>query len=152
MLSRKTTDLGVGLFVLIGVCALLFLAFKSSNLGQSLSDNTYQIFANFDNVGTLKVRAPVKSAGVAIGRVADIRFDQENLNARVTLEISASYRLPDDTTALIMTSGLLGEQFISIEYGIETSLIPPGGKIHQVQSALSIEKLISKFLFENPSK
>lgn len=149
MLSRKTTDIGVGLFVVLGLAALLFLAVKSSNFGSTLTGNTYRIYANFTNIGTLKPRAPVKASGVAIGRVAEIGFDQDSLSARVALDINEQYQLPDDSTALIMTSGLLGEQFISIEYGIESTPIAPGGRVTQVQSALSIEKLISKFLFES---
>ena len=152
MLIRKATDIGAGLFVILGVIALLALAFKASNVGAVSLGSTYAISANFENIGSLKVRAPVKASGVVIGRVSSIAFDTENLNAKVVLDIDEQYPLPDDTMALIMTSGLLGEQFISMEYGIEEDVIPPGGTIHQVQSAISLEKLISKFIFETSSK
>ena len=152
MLARKVTDIGVGVFILLGIAGLFFLAFKASNLGNTALGNTYQISANFENIGTLKRRAPVKISGVVIGRVSDIFFDQENLNAKVLLDIATEYQLPEDSTALIMTSGLLGEQFISLEYGIEEARIPPGGHIYQVQSAISLEKLISKFMFESSAK
>jgi phospholipid/cholesterol/gamma-HCH transport system substrate-binding protein len=114
-MSRKLLDLWVGVFVALGVASLLFLALKVGNLATANFSETYPLTANFVNIGGLKVRAPVKSAGVVVGRVGDIRFDPETYEAVVTFNIDGRYRFPKDTFALILTSGLLGEQYVGLD-------------------------------------
>lgn len=148
-MDRKTLDLWVGLFVLAGLAALLVLAMKAGNLSASdVSSNTYRINAAFDNIGSLKVRAPVKAAGVVVGRVADIRFDNGNYNALVTLHIDHRYAFPRDTSAAIMTSGLLGEQYIALSAGGDTTMLKDGDKLKVTQSAVVLEQLIGQMLYE----
>ncbi|MCF8178803.1 MAG: outer membrane lipid asymmetry maintenance protein MlaD [Sulfuritalea sp.] len=147
-MSRTTLDLWVGFFVAVGLGALLFLALKVGNMASSTSGDAYAIQAKFDNIGGLKVRGAVKSAGVVVGRVSDIHFDPEAYQAVVTIRIDARYRFPRDTFATINTSGLLGEQYIGLEVGGDTAMLKEGDKIKKTQSAVVLEKLISQFMFD----
>jgi phospholipid/cholesterol/gamma-HCH transport system substrate-binding protein len=151
-MNRKVMDLWVGVFVAIGFAAVLFLALKVSNFSASSFASTYEITATFDNIGGLKVRGPVKSAGVVVGRVADIQFDPQTYEAKVLLRIDSQYQFPRDTFASILTSGLLGEQYIGLDAGGDERMIPPGGKVAKTQSAIVLEKLISQFLFNKASE
>ena len=151
-MNRKVMDLWVGVFVAISFVAILFLALRVSNFSASSFASTYQLTARFDNIGGLKVRGPVKSAGVVVGRVADISFDPQTYEANVTLKIDSQYQFPKDTFASILTSGLLGEQYIGLDAGGEEQMLPPGGKIAKTQSAIVLEKLISQFLFNKASE
>ncbi len=147
MMKRKTLDLWVGVFVAIGLGALLFLALKVGNLASFSAEETYLVKANFDNIGGLKKRAPVKSAGVVVGRVEDIGFDTETYEATVAMAIDKRYEFPKDTSAKILTSGLLGEQYIGLTAGGDTAKLKNGDKIKITQSAVVLENLISQFLF-----
>jgi phospholipid/cholesterol/gamma-HCH transport system substrate-binding protein len=151
-MNRKVMDLWVGIFVAISFAAVLFLALKVSNFSASSFASTYEITAKFDNIGGLKVRGPVKSAGVVVGRVADIRFDPQTYEANVVLRIDSQFAFPRDTFASILTSGLLGEQYIGLDAGGDERMIPPGGKLAKTQSAIVLEKLISQFLFNKASE
>ncbi|MGH8750970.1 MAG: outer membrane lipid asymmetry maintenance protein MlaD [Burkholderiales bacterium] len=147
-MERKTLDLWVGAFVVGGIFALFMLAFKVGNLASfSLSDDSYVLYANFENIGGLKVRAPVKSAGVVVGRVADIRFDNKDYVARVTLSVDKRYQFPKDTFASILTSGLLGEQYLGLDPGGDSAYLKAGDTVAKTQSAVVLEKLIGQFLF-----
>jgi phospholipid/cholesterol/gamma-HCH transport system substrate-binding protein len=146
-MERTTLDLWVGLFVAAGIAALLFLALKVGNIGGLESGSTYTIHAQFDNIGGLKVKAPVKSAGVVVGRVAEIRFDNESYQAEAVLAMSSQYRFPKDTSASIMTSGLLGEQYVSIEAGADDKMLATGDKLKITQGAVVLENLIGQFLY-----
>lgn len=148
-MNRATLDLWVGIFVAIGLGALLFLGLKVGNLTFASAGETYQLHAKFDNIGGLKVRAPVKSAGVVVGRVSEIKFDPVAYVAVVTMLIDKRYQFPRDTFATINTSGLLGEQYISFEVGGDTAMLKDGDFIKKTQSAVVLEKLISQFLFSN---
>ena len=147
MMKRKTLDLWVGVFVAIGLGALLFLALKVGNLASFSAAETYLVKANFDNIGGLKKRAPVKSAGVVVGRVEDIVFDTEAYEATVAFSIDKRYEFPKDTSAKILTSGLLGEQYIGLTAGGDTAKLKSGDKLKITQSAVVLENLISQFLF-----
>lgn len=151
-MNRSIVDLWVGIFVAIGIAALLFLALKVGNLSSAHLSESYELTAKFDNIGGLKVRGPVKSAGVVVGRVADIQFDAKTYEAVVTLKIDQRYRFPKDTFAAIYTSGLLGEQFIGLDVGGEEKLLNPGDAIGKTQSAVVLEKLISQFLFNKAAE
>ena len=146
-MSRTTLDLWVGFFVAVGLGALLFLALKVGNMASASSGDTYAIQAKFDNIGGLKVRGAVKSAGVVVGRVSEIRFDPEAYVAVVTINLDARYKFPRDTFATINTSGLLGEQYIGFEIGGDTAMLKAGDPIKKTQSAVVLEKLISQFMF-----
>jgi phospholipid/cholesterol/gamma-HCH transport system substrate-binding protein len=145
-MERSMLDLWVGIFVCAGIGALLVLALKVGNMSLS-QDDTYQIYANFENIGGLKPRAPVKSAGVVVGRVAEITFNNDRYTARVALRIKKDYKFPKDTTASILTSGLLGEQYIGLEGGGDDKMLAQDETIKLTQSAVVLEKLISQFLF-----
>ncbi|TRZ90935.1 MAG: outer membrane lipid asymmetry maintenance protein MlaD [Rhodocyclaceae bacterium] len=151
-MSRTTLDLWVGFFVAVGLGALLFLALKVGNLASSSSGETYAIQARFDNIGGLKVRGAVKSAGVVVGRVTEIRFDPEAYLALVTIQVDARYKFPRDTFATINTSGLLGEQYIGFEVGGDTEMLKAGDTIKKTQSAVVLEKLISQFMFNKAAE
>lgn len=151
-MSRDKVDLWVGLFVLLGAAALVFLALKAGNLNSFSFGQTYRITANFDNIGGLKARAPVKSAGVVVGRVADIAFDDKMYQGVVVLDLDSRYRFPTDSSAKILTSGLLGEQYIGIEPGGEDKNFATGDKIRYTQSAVVLENLISQFLYGKASE
>ena len=147
-MERSTLDLWVGLFVVGGIGALLILALKVGNMSSTVSaGETYQLTANFDNIGGLKPRAPVKSAGVVVGRVAEVRFDNDKFVARVVMNIDKAFKFPKDTTASILTSGLLGEQYIGLEGGGDTVNLAGGENIKHTQSAVVLEKLIGQFLY-----
>jgi phospholipid/cholesterol/gamma-HCH transport system substrate-binding protein len=152
-MERSTLDLWVGLFVCAGIAALLILALKVGNMGSvGLGSKSYTVYANFDNIGGLKPRAPVKSAGVVVGRVARIGFDNEKFNARVELNIEEKFKFPKDTNATILTSGLLGEQYIGLEAGGDTANLANGDTIKLTQSAVVLEKLISQFLYSKAAE
>lgn len=147
-MQRKTLDIWVGLFVLLGALALLFLALKAGNMSSfSFNEKTYKVSAKFDNIGSLKVRAAVKSAGVVVGRVAAIQFDDQNFQANVVLELNQQYKFPEDSSIKILTSGLLGEQFIGIEPGGDENNLKDGETVKYTQSAIVLENLISQFLY-----
>jgi phospholipid/cholesterol/gamma-HCH transport system substrate-binding protein len=147
MMKRKALDLWVGVFVAIGLGALLFLALKVGNLASFSAAETYLVKANFDNIGGLKKRAPVKSAGVVVGRVEDIVFDTETYEARVEFSIDKRYEFPKDTSAKILTAGLLGEQYVGLAAGGDTAKLKNGDTLKITQSAVVLENLISQFLF-----
>lgn len=146
-MQRSTMDLWVGVFVAAGLAAMLFLALKVGNLASANLSESYLIKARFDNIGGLKVRAPVKSAGVVVGRVKNIDFDAERYQAIVALEVDKRYQFPRDTFATILTSGLLGEQYVGLEAGGDTEVLKAGEDIKKTQSAVVLEKLISQFMF-----
>ena len=147
MMSRTALDLWVGIFVAIGFAALAFLAFKVANFSALNASETYRIEAPFDNIGGLKVRAPVKSAGVLIGRVQAIRFDNDSYRALVQMEIDKRFEFPADSSASILTSGLLGEQYIGLDAGADVEPLKDGDRGLLTQSAVVLEKLIGQFLF-----
>ncbi len=151
-MSRTTLDLWVGFFVAVGLSALLFLALKVGNLASTSSGETYPIYAKFDNIGGLKVRGAVKSAGVVVGRVTEIRFDPEAYLGVVTIQVDARYKFPRDTFATINTSGLLGEQYVGFEVGGDTAMLNAGDTIKKTQSAVVLEKLISQFMFNKAAE
>jgi len=147
-MNRKIIDLWVGIFVAIGLAALVFLALKVGNLLTTSEERTgYQVEARFDNIGNLKPRAPVKSAGVVVGRVESIRLDDKTYEGVARLHIYSHYQFPRDTIAAIFTSGLLGEQFVGLEAGGDTVMLKDEERIRKTQSAVQLEKLISQFMF-----
>ncbi len=149
MVRTKTLviEFAVGVFMIMGIAALVFLALQVSGLTRISAVDAYQIQAKFDNIGNLKVRAPVTVAGVVVGRVADIDFDSDDYQAVVTMNIDPKYQiLPTDTSASILTAGLLGEKYIGLEPGADDSVLTQGGEIEFTQSALVLEQLIGKFL------
>lgn len=146
-MKKNSLDFWVGLFVITGFVALLFLALKAGNMSSFSFSKTYSVTARFDNIGGLKPRAPVKSAGVVVGRVAAINFDDKTYQATVTLNIEDNFHFPKDSSAKILTSGLLGEQYIGIEAGGDEQSLAQGSKITQTQSAIVLESLISQFLY-----
>lgn len=155
-MNRAVLDLWVGLFVAIGLVAIVFLALKVGNLNTFHSDGGYQLEARFSNIGGLKVRAPIKSAGVVVGRVEAIRLDPATYEGVVTLKILNEFKFPKDTIATIFTSGLLGEQYLGLEAGGDPIFLENGQTVSKAQSAVVLEKLLSQFLFskaqEGPSK
>jgi len=151
-MNRSTIDLWVGVFVVLGLAGLLFLALKVGNLASFSTSQTYQVQARFANIGGLKVRAPVKSAGVVVGRVADIRFDNESYEAIVMVNLDAAYQFPRDTTAKILTSGILGEQYVGLEAGGDGVMLKNGDRLRLTQSAVVLENLISQFLFNKAAE
>jgi phospholipid/cholesterol/gamma-HCH transport system substrate-binding protein len=150
-MNRSTIDLWVGIFVTIGLGAIVFLALKVGNLTSLDSKASYRIEANFDNIGGLKLRAPVKAAGVIVGRVESVKLDPKTYEAHVTLKIDNGYQFSKDTIAAILTSGLLGEVYIGLEAGGDPAMLADGGRIGKTQSAIVLEKLISQFLFDKAS-
>ncbi|OGV76902.1 MAG: outer membrane lipid asymmetry maintenance protein MlaD [Methylotenera sp. RIFCSPLOWO2_02_FULL_45_14] len=151
-MERTKIDLWVGVFVALGVAALLGLALKVGNLTSNNLGKTYSVSAAFENVGGLKPNAPVKSAGVVVGRVADIKFDSKTYEAIVNINIDQRYVFPKDTFANIYTAGLLGEQYVGLEAGGEDDSLKNGDKITQTQDAVVLEKMISQFLFSKASE
>ena len=146
-MQRSSNDFWVGLFVMIGAAALLFLALQSANLLSMSFQSSYRVTAKFDNIGGLKPKAAIKSSGVVVGRVASITFDDKSFQARVTLEMENRYAFPKDSSLKILTSGLLGEQYIGIEAGAEEKTLVTGDNISSTQSAVVLENLISQFLY-----
>lgn len=150
-MNRSTIDLWVGIFVTIGFGAIVFLALKVGNLTTLDAKPSYRLEANFDNIGGLKMRAPVKAAGVVVGRVESVRLDPKTYEAVVTLKIDNGYHFSKDSIASILTSGLLGEVYIGLDAGGDTQMLADGGKISKSQSAVVLEKLIGQFLFDKAS-
>ncbi len=150
-MNRATIDLWVGIFVTIGIGAIVFLALKVGNLTSLQNTPTYRIEASFDNIGGLKLRAPVKAAGVVVGRVDVIRFDPKTYQALVGMRIDQGVQFSKDTIASILTSGLLGEVYIGLDSGGDTVMLANGGRISKTQSAVVLEKLIGQFLFDKAS-
>lgn len=149
-MKRQLIEITVGFFVLSGFVALVFLSFRVSNLNSDSVANPYQVNARFDNIGSLKVRAPVTMAGVRIGRVSEIRLDSTSYQAQVVMEISGDFdKLPIDSSASINTQGLLGEQFVSLEPGGQQKYLGDGDRIRLTQSAVVLENLIGQMLFNN---
>lgn len=151
-MTREKTDFWVGLFVLLGAIALVFLALQAGNMSTFSLAPTYQVQAHFDNMGGLKVRAPVKSSGVVVGRVAGVSFDNARYQAVATLDIEQKYEFPSDSSASILTSGLLGEQYIGLTPGGDDKMLGQNSEIQYTQSAVVLEELISKFLYNSASK
>lgn len=152
-MERSTLDLWVGLFVVAGVAALLVLAMKVGNMASiGIGNDSYTIYADFDNIGGLKPRAAVKSAGVVVGRVGSIGFNNQNFRARVELNIESKFKFPKDTNASILTSGLLGEQYIGLDPGGDSNDLANGETIKLTQSAVVLEKLISQFLYSKAAE
>lgn len=155
-MQRSKNDVWVGLFVLVGALALVFLALQSANLLSLSFERGYRVTAKFDNIGGLKPKAAVKSSGVVVGRVESIGFDDKTFQARVQLSMDKRYTFPKDSSLKILTSGLLGEQYIGIEAGADAANLAEGDAISTTQSAVVLENLISQFLYskaaDGPSK
>ena len=151
-MQRSKNDVWVGLFVLVGLAAVLFLALKSANLLQFSWSKDYAVTAKFDNIGGLKKGAAVKSAGVVVGRVANIQFDDESFQAKVSLALQNQYAFPKDGSLKILTSGLLGEQYVGIVAGADEKNLAAGDHIGSTQSAVVLENLISQFLYSKAAE
>jgi phospholipid/cholesterol/gamma-HCH transport system substrate-binding protein len=151
-MHRKSIDVWVGLFVLLGALSLLFLALKAGNMRTISFSKTYAITGKFDNIGGLKPQSPVKSAGVVVGRVGDIAFDDKSFQAIVRLDLNPAYKFPKDSSLKILTSGLLGEQYIGIEAGGDTNNLVEGDRITRTQSAAVLEDLINQFIYSKASE
>lgn len=148
-MSRATLDLWVGVFVALGIAALVLLALKVSNASTSFrAEKEYMVFADFENIGSLKAGAPVRSSGVMVGRVDSVTFDSRKYVARIVLKIDERYPFPKDTTAAVLTSGLLGEQYVGLEAGGDDNMLKDGDVIRITQSAVVLEKLIGQVLFD----
>ena len=150
-MKRAAMDFWVGLFISVGIAAIVFLAVYVSSVNTIFASATYTLNAQFENIGGLKARAPVKSAGVIIGRVNRVQFDTDRFLAQVTLEINNTYKFSRDTSAEILTSGLLGEQYIALTSGGDTENLKSGDTIEHTSSAIVLERLISQFLFSKAS-
>jgi phospholipid/cholesterol/gamma-HCH transport system substrate-binding protein len=148
-MGRSKNDVWVGLFVLLGVAALLFLALQTANLLTLSWQPTYRLTANFDNIGGIKPKAAVRSAGVLVGRVADISFDDERFQARIGLDMDARFHFPRDSSLKILTSGLLGDQYIGVEPGADDKNLAAGDNVTRTQSAVVLENLIGQFLYNS---
>ncbi len=151
-MARSTIDLWVGLFMVVGFGALTILALKVGNTGSFTGNETYQLSATFTNIGGLKPRAAVKSAGVVVGRVAGISFDNEKFMAKVAMNIETRYKFPKDSSASILTAGLLGEQYVGLDGGAEDALLAGGDAVKLTQSAVVLEKLISQFMYSKAAE
>ena len=148
-MPRSKNDLWVGLFVLLGLASLAFLALQSANLLSLNFQRGYHVSAYFDNIGGLKPKAAVRSAGVVVGRVARIGFDDERFQARIELDMDPRFHFPKDSSLKILTSGLLGDQYIGIEPGADDKNLAPGDNVSATQSAVVLENLISQFLYNS---
>ncbi|MFP5390253.1 MAG: outer membrane lipid asymmetry maintenance protein MlaD [Gammaproteobacteria bacterium] len=151
-MHRKSIDVWVGLFVVLGMAALVFLALKAGNMSTLSFSKTYAVTGKFDNIGGLKPQAPVKSAGVVVGRVGEIKFDDKSYQALVTLELETGYKFPKDSSLKILTAGLLGEQYIGIEAGGDTNNLVDGDRISRTQSAAVLEDLINRFIYSKAAE
>ncbi len=151
-MERTTLDLWVGLFVVAGLAAVLVLAMKVGNLSTFNMSESYNLQAEFDNIGGLKSRSPVKSAGVVVGRVTAITFDNKTFRARVSMVIDKRYQFPKDTFAKILTAGLLGEQYVGLDPGGDDQVLKGGDQVAKTQSAVVLENLISSFLYSKASE
>ncbi len=145
-MTKRGIETLVGLFVLLGMAAVVFLALKAANLGSFSGGDTYVLQARFDNIGGLKVRAPVRSAGVTVGRVTGIALDGKTFQGVVSLSIERAYQFPKDSAAKILTAGLLGDQYVGLEPGGDDKNLAPGDTVAQTQSAVVLENLIGQFL------
>lgn len=145
-MKRSIIDLWVGIFVAIGLASVTFLALKVANLTPQSDSNSYTLIAEFDNIGGLKVKAPVKSSGVVVGRVSNIELDTQRYVARATLTLDGQYHFSRDTSAEILTAGLLGEQYVGLVQGGEEENLKPGDRVQLTSSALVLEQLIGKFM------
>ena len=147
-MNTRTLEIAVGLFVAAGLAALFMLAMKVSNLATYGGEEGYLVSASFDNIGGLKVRSPVSASGVRVGQVVDISYDAEGYEARVSMSIEPQYdKFPIDTAASVLTSGLLGEQFIGLQPGAEEEYLQAGSEIELTQSALVLEQIVGQFLY-----
>lgn len=146
-MQRSKNDFWVGLFVMLGAVALVFLALQSANLLSLNFQSGYRVVAKFDNIGGLKPKAAVRSAGVVVGRVESIAFDDKSYQARVTLSLEKRYAFPKDSSLKILTSGLLGEQYIGVEAGADEQNLADGDSVGSTQSAVVLENLIGQFLY-----
>ena len=151
-MQKNRNDVWVGLFVLVGTLALLFMALKAANLLQVNFQPTYEVRARFDNIGGLKVNAAVKSAGVVVGRVQRVALDPQRFQAEVVLAMDSAYACPKDSSLKILTSGLLGEQYVGIQAGYDEAVLKAGDVVSETQSAVVLENLISQFLFNQAAK
>ncbi len=145
-MGKRSIEILVGLFVLLGMLGLVFLALQAANLGQVGGGDTYAVQARFDNIGGLKVRAPVRSAGVTVGRVTAISLDGKTFQGVVTMQIDRAFQFPKDSAAKILTAGLLGDQYVGMEPGGDDANLAPGETVAQTQSAVVLENLIGQFL------
>jgi phospholipid/cholesterol/gamma-HCH transport system substrate-binding protein len=145
-MAKKGIEVLVGLFVLLGILGLVFLSLKAANLGSIGGSDVYAVTARFDNIGGLKVRAPVRSAGVVVGRVKAVSLDAKTFQGVVTLEIERRYEFPKDTAAKILTAGLLGDQYVGLDPGGDDKNLAPGDNVAQTQSAVVLENLIGQVL------
>lgn len=145
-MSKRGIETLVGLFVLLGMAGLLFLALKAANLTSFGTNQGYTVTARFDNIGGLKPRSAIRSAGVVVGRVTSIGLDPKSFQGVVTMEIDAKIQFPKDSSAKILTAGLLGDQYIGIEPGVADENLADGGRISQTQSAVVLENLIGQFI------
>ncbi len=152
MHNTKTQDTLVGLFVACGIAALFFMAMQISNLSSFTKPDAYSVLAHFENSGGLKIKSLVSVAGVPIGRVANISIDHDSYESVVEMHIESQYQLPDDTSASIFTSGLLGEQYVSMEPGGSEEFLQPGGIIDITQPAIVLEEVIGQFLFKSSAE
>ena len=151
--KNRSLEFYVGIFVVLGFAAMLFMALQAANLGSfTFGHKSYTVTAAFDNIGGLKPRAAVKSAGVVVGRVQTVVFDPETFQARVTMAIDAAYPFPTDSSAKILTAGLLGEQYVGIEPGADEENLKTGSEIRRTQSAVVLETLISQFMYNTAEK
>jgi phospholipid/cholesterol/gamma-HCH transport system substrate-binding protein len=151
-MGRKGIETLVGVFVLLGMLAVVFLALKAANLASFSVGSTYALTAKFDNIGGLKVRAPVKSAGVTVGRVTSIALDPQSFQGLVMIEVDSRVKFPNDTSAKILTSGLLGDQYIGLEPGGSDKNLAGGDQIKMTQSAVVLENLIGQFLYNRAAE
>lgn len=151
-MQRGMLDLWVGVFVMAGLAALVVLALKVGNMGSFSAPESYTVFAEFENIGGLKARSPVKSAGVVVGRVNGIEFDTQTYKARVRLDIEKRYPFSKDTSASVLTAGLLGEQYVGLETGADTAMLKDQDRITLTQSAVVLEKLIGQFLYSKAAE
>src|SRR3954470_1860389 len=151
-MTKKGTETLVGLFVLLGMAGLVFLSLKAANLASFGTRDSYTVVARFDNIGGLKARSPVRSAGVTVGRVTSITLDPKTYQGLVTMELDKSVQFPKDSSAKILTSGLLGDQYVGIEPGAEEKTLGAGDEIKQTQSAVVLENLIGQFLFNKAAE
>jgi phospholipid/cholesterol/gamma-HCH transport system substrate-binding protein len=151
-MGKRNLEILVGLFVLLGALAVAFLSLKAANLASFTLDSTYRLTARFDNVGGLKIRAPVKSAGVTVGRISSIIFDDKNFQGVVTLEVERRYQFPADTSAKILTTGLLGDQYVGLDPGADDKSLQPNDSIKITQSAVVLENLIGQMLYSKAAE
>ncbi|HCJ51623.1 MAG: outer membrane lipid asymmetry maintenance protein MlaD [Gallionellales bacterium CG_4_10_14_3_um_filter_54_96] len=151
-MERTTLDLWVGMFVVAGLAALVALAMKVGNLGTYNVSESYQVYGYFQNIGGLKVKASIKSAGVLVGRVTSITLDTQRYEAKVVMSLDKRYQFPQDTFANILTSGLLGEQYIGLMPGGDEEMLKDGGQVKQTQSAVVLEEMIGKFLYNKAAE